>query len=733
MHRAAAALLVFIASPALGADRFVAPGGDDANPGTDAEPWLTIQHAADSAAPGDVVMVRSGVYVETVSVSVSGDETLGWITFRSEVAGGAEIRGPGLAVAGEETWMVRLSDIHHVRVEGFSISGLSTDRGDDLVGGILVENVAGTASDIEIVDCSVAGIANNGSGERNAHGIAVYGRSAAPLTNVTVEGCSLTNLTLGASEALVVNGNVDGFLIRGNFLSACDNIGIDAIGLEGTAPSDDRARNGVIRENDVFDCSTDGNPFYRGDLSAGGIYVDGGEDILIEANVVSLCDIGIEVASEAKGGTTDSGTGEILVQKATGVWFTDNLVVTTAQSLGVTNPFKAADTNAITFARNVWWSNGHPGALRFEWNRKDYQGLAAFSAANGDGGSSVVADPIIATNSGGGIDTTPFPGSPLIDSGDPAYVADPEETDAMGRGRVIGPGVDRGAFESASGVSPPGDLSFLSSTFRGVEGRPFRARIALRGGMLTAADFDTAGLPGGLVFDPIALTITGTPTGPAEFSESALLTVEDLGTFGATISIDIVGLSSADRDADQFPNGLEAEVDEAFVDDPGQTPVGAAPVELETLTLRKLQVSLRVTRTGFVDKVTLDGTLPYTSETTFPDQITVWIGGVLRKFQTSGSKKASTADAKVKLQRKDDALRVRVTIKPATDFETVNALADEGFFVSSVPKDAGVQFPISVFVLADDVASMADAVTDFVATRRKLRAKLAKPAKLPND
>src|SRR4051812_48216775 len=41
---------------------FVSPAGSDAGPGTTDQPWLTLQHAADLVAPGDVVTVRAGTY-----------------------------------------------------------------------------------------------------------------------------------------------------------------------------------------------------------------------------------------------------------------------------------------------------------------------------------------------------------------------------------------------------------------------------------------------------------------------------------------------------------------------------------------------------------------------------------------------------------------------------------------------------------------------------------------------
>ena len=51
---------------------YVAPDGDDANPGTESEPWRSIQHAAGQAVPGSTVFVRGGTYRERVDVLVSG-------------------------------------------------------------------------------------------------------------------------------------------------------------------------------------------------------------------------------------------------------------------------------------------------------------------------------------------------------------------------------------------------------------------------------------------------------------------------------------------------------------------------------------------------------------------------------------------------------------------------------------------------------------------------------------
>ncbi len=60
----------FIALPVAGyaAVYYVATTGNDSNPGTQSQPWLTIQHAADTVVAGDTVIVESGDYNERVEL-----------------------------------------------------------------------------------------------------------------------------------------------------------------------------------------------------------------------------------------------------------------------------------------------------------------------------------------------------------------------------------------------------------------------------------------------------------------------------------------------------------------------------------------------------------------------------------------------------------------------------------------------------------------------------------------
>ena len=66
-------LFALAAMTAQAAEYTVAPGGDDAAAGTRGAPWRTLAHACDVAAPGDTVVLRAGVYRETLKPRRSGE------------------------------------------------------------------------------------------------------------------------------------------------------------------------------------------------------------------------------------------------------------------------------------------------------------------------------------------------------------------------------------------------------------------------------------------------------------------------------------------------------------------------------------------------------------------------------------------------------------------------------------------------------------------------------------
>lgn len=68
---------------AAGMTYYAATTGDDANPGSQTQPWKTIQHAADTLQPGDTVLIRGGIYRECVQPARGGTGEDARITYKA--------------------------------------------------------------------------------------------------------------------------------------------------------------------------------------------------------------------------------------------------------------------------------------------------------------------------------------------------------------------------------------------------------------------------------------------------------------------------------------------------------------------------------------------------------------------------------------------------------------------------------------------------------------------------
>jgi hypothetical protein len=293
----------------------VSPRGSDSASGTKRSPLRTPQAAVDRLGrSGGTVQLASGRYPRQ-RIVISGRSH---ITVRAEAGAAPVLDGTGLAVPTGQSGMVEIRNGSDIAVSGLTITGYRTASLDAVPIGIFV---TGAGHSIRLSGNHVHHLGNDngtlGSFDINAHGIAVYGTDAArPISGLRVTGNELDHLKLGASETLVVNGNVNGWAITHNNIHDNNNIGIDAIGYEDTISGPqrftdvNRARNGTIAFNRVSRIISEGNPAYWEDGSwcncADGIYIDGGAAITIVGNRVDASDIGIEVASEwAQGRTND--------------------------------------------------------------------------------------------------------------------------------------------------------------------------------------------------------------------------------------------------------------------------------------------------------------------------------------------------------------------------------------------------------------------------------------------
>ncbi|MBE3646905.1 right-handed parallel beta-helix repeat-containing protein [Paenibacillus polymyxa] len=483
------------AASAAGTEYYVSTIGSDSNAGTSDAPWKTLQHAADTVSPGSKVYVRGGVYKEKLKITRSGSASQGPIVFASYGNETAIIDGTGLSVSGNEG-LIELVDVDYVTIQGFEIRNFTTASKNAVPTGIYVH---GAGNFINLSDNKIHDIKNTATPTgkdrlgRDAHGIAVYGTKApASIHNLTISGNELYNLVLGSSESLVLNGNVNGFAVTSNLIHDNDNIGIDLIGFEGTAPNTayDQVRNGLVKGNRVYNNSVRNNPSYKSDdNSAGGIYVDGGKDNIIEQNYSYNNDIGVEIASEhagkatsnitvrsnviynnrltgiAMGGyddergstvnskivnntlykndTLDDGSGQLLVQYDTrNNVIKNNIFVASSTDVLIYNGYTQNSGNVVDY--NLYFAPGGSSGANWTWKDKEYTGFATYKSGTGNDAHSLFVDPKFVNATNG--DFHLQPSSPAIDSGSTDNTIIGTE-DIDGEPRVKGKAVNIGADE----------------------------------------------------------------------------------------------------------------------------------------------------------------------------------------------------------------------------------------------------------------------------------------------
>ena len=483
--------------PIGGPQFWVAPDGDDAGSGSRDDPWATLQKASDEGVPGATIFVRGGTYDQRFAVEHSG-EVGQPISIVAEPGEQPILDGSSLDVPAGQSAMVSIDGQHDVVVDGLEITGYRSDVSGAVPIGVFV---TGAAENVELTALKIhdLGTTFDGRNGGDAHGIAVYGTSASSaISGLTISGNELHDLTLGSSEALVVNGNVKDFLIEGNVVHDTNNIGIDVIGFEGTAsdPTVDQARDGIVRGNEVWNVDSRGNPAYGNDGSADGIYVDGGRDVLVEANVVHDVNIGIELASEHAGRATRNITvRNNLVYETTTIGLavggydrrrgsTENCTVvnnTVVRSAGplvlvqfdtrdnvvannilvsgdhhsfVENRYAENVANIVDY--NLYWAEDGLDAGIWEWKGKEYGRFTRWQERSGNDQHSAFSDPRF-------VDATAHDyavraNSAAVNAGLRLAVAGAE--DLRGEARSQGSAIDLGAYElSVPAPTPTPEIS----------------------------------------------------------------------------------------------------------------------------------------------------------------------------------------------------------------------------------------------------------------------------------
>lgn len=453
---------VFFAMPprevnAVPSTYYVSKAGNDTNPGTEANPWLTIQKAADTMVGGDIAYVKTGNYTEQVVFPTSGNSTAGYITFKNYGSDVVYVDGTGLSLGSSTSGSVQgLFYIHaknYIWVEGFRILnsscfGLSIYENSDHI----------TAKNLEIYDTGGSGVFVSST----------WNSATLHPTNITLDGLTIHDTNSDEDMEVISLRQVSDFEIKNSTLHDVldsDFNGRMAMGIAGST-------NGLIHHNEVYNT-------YSG-ITVGGR----AGDLVAASNNVSIYnnyihdvnyDAGLCVGSES---TTAAGTSywynNIVANSAIG-FLSDNYGGPFTRTFNlINNTFYHNDNeilikgtataynvncsirNNIVIGMNassllIQYDEYANGGVMIDHNL--FYDAAGYSASNKYGTSYVQADPLLNV-----YDYSIAASSPAKDVGSSTGAPN---TDYAGTARPQGDGYDIGAYEypvgsgAATGIPNP--------------------------------------------------------------------------------------------------------------------------------------------------------------------------------------------------------------------------------------------------------------------------------------
>ncbi|HUP48961.1 MAG TPA: right-handed parallel beta-helix repeat-containing protein [Thermoanaerobaculia bacterium] len=238
-----------LASTASAATYYVSPTGSDSNSGSISAPFRTISKGAGVARPGDVVLVRGGVYYEVVKASVKGTATAR-ISLEAYPGEKPVIDGSN---SSSNTDLVQLGSAEYLDFKGFEVRH-ATRLG-----------IAGWgASNVRIVNNTILGSRRGGiylgySSFGKAYELTIAGNTV--YNNVREN--ELHNMNGGWGQSISVQ-YADGVTITGNRVYENDGEGIAIVGSD----------NALVQGNEIYD-----------NFSVG-IYLDNAQSTTIDGNLV---------------------------------------------------------------------------------------------------------------------------------------------------------------------------------------------------------------------------------------------------------------------------------------------------------------------------------------------------------------------------------------------------------------------------------------------------------------
>jgi hypothetical protein len=476
-----AILLILSAKLSAQTHYYVSPAGNNNNNGLSlTTAWKTIQKALNSATPNSIVYIKGGTYHESLVANVSGSANAR-ITY-TNYNGETVIVDGSSGVSG--TTMLSATNRSYLTFENMTLQNMTSPYAN----GIRVntwDNGSSTGMIFRNIRVSGIGWTQNATEmpgyDDNAIGIYICGE-VGPISNITVDGCEVSDNITGYSEAVSVYGQVSNFTIKNCLVHDNTNIGIHVSGIndDGYGPA-----GGTISANT---CYRNASPIA---LSAG-IYIDGSHDMLIERNSCYDNPIGIEVGCEGDGEATNitvrnnliynnrntglsvggydestsgqvvnstfrnntlyknnslnTGQAELTISKTSNCVFEDNLFYGTQNVLLAMLDISPQQNNTINY--NGWYTSaGNPNNITMYIKQATYHSFTQYRNASGFDADGVFANPnFLSLSLPQPVLTLPI-GNTYINAGNPQIGPVSGELDFDGNPRLAGSAMDLGARE----------------------------------------------------------------------------------------------------------------------------------------------------------------------------------------------------------------------------------------------------------------------------------------------
>lgn len=502
--------LLLLQFPIFGfsANYYISNSGNNANSGTSTvAPWLTIQYALNHAVAGDVLNIMSGTYTGKLTWNHEGSAGL-YITLQNYNDDVVILDG---STVGNNQSFMAIENKDYIKIDGLKFTNHNGNYQP-------VINLYGNCNHIEISNCEFYStdcdesyaILCEGRGDdikiqnnymhdllgNNAVGVLFVGSNTTiPFSNILIAGNHIQNVEPAPSEAIAVNGNIDGFEISNNLVEDVNNIGIVMIGGEDWVNTNDAvnfARNGVCKLNTVKNA----NSIYGGGF-AGGVYVDGGKNIVVENNSITGSDIGLEIGCENQGfiaenitvrnnliykneksglgfggydfpttgqvqncsftGNTvfdndllNTGFGQLWIQYALNCEVKNNIFIAQSNAWMINAEIIDPDFNVDIDYNDYYYSAGN-ASTKFLFDFDLITGYDNYKIVAGTDANSIFADPYLTDLISPDYDFHLMAISPCINAGDPGYDdagMDADDLDIDLTPRLKGLSVDMGADES---------------------------------------------------------------------------------------------------------------------------------------------------------------------------------------------------------------------------------------------------------------------------------------------